>query len=51
MEWDFLYDENEGKKYRSVKDWYRDIKHLVGPLIAMSLLAMAVFFLVDHPLS
>jgi hypothetical protein len=51
MKWDFFYDENEGEAYRSIKDWYRDIKHLVWPFISMVLLAIAIFACVKHFLS
>ncbi|MFD2033805.1 hypothetical protein ACFSKL_03330 [Belliella marina] len=29
MKWDFFYDEDKGKPYESIQDWYKDIKHLI----------------------
>ena len=43
MKWNFFYDEGEGKPYESFKDWLKEIKHLVWPMILM---VVAVIILV-----
>jgi len=43
MKWDFFYDEDDGKPYKSIHDWYKDIKHLIIPTIVMIVLGAAVY--------
>ncbi len=43
MKWDFFYDEGSGRPYESLGDWYRDIGHLVYPLIVMIGIGIVVF--------
>ena len=43
MKWDFFYEEDEGKPYESIHDWYKDIRHLIFPTIVMVVTGIAVF--------
>ncbi|WP_157378343.1 hypothetical protein [Arenibacter latericius] len=43
MKWDFFYDEDDGKPYESIHDWYKEIKHLIIPTIVMVVLGTALF--------
>ncbi|MBS9524507.1 hypothetical protein KI659_10815 [Litoribacter alkaliphilus] len=44
MKWDFFYDEDNKRPYRSLKDWYRDIRHLILPLIIMLAMILWIYF-------
>jgi hypothetical protein len=43
--WDFLYDEPETKPYQSLKDWIKEIKHVLYALLIILLLLITSYFL------
>lgn len=48
MKWDFFYDENKGKPYQSLQDWFKEIKHLKYPSLIVLLLGMLFFIYLKY---
>lgn len=46
MKWDFFYDDDRGKPYKSLRDWYEDVKDMLKIILVMgSLILIVLFFL------
>lgn len=46
MRWDFFYDDDKSKPYKSFKEWYEDVKDLLKIIFVMgSLILIVLFFL------
>lgn len=46
MRWDFFYDDDKSKPYKSFREWYEDVKDLLKIIFVMgSLILIVLFFL------
>lgn len=48
MKWDFFYDEGNSKPYESIQDWYKEIRHLIIPIVILLVLGIAVYSYVNY---
>ncbi|WP_170062915.1 hypothetical protein [Polaribacter butkevichii] len=43
MKWDIFYNEDNAKPYQSIKNWHKDIAHLIIPTIIMVAFVIAIY--------
>jgi hypothetical protein len=46
MKWEFFYDEGYYEPYKSIRDWFKAIKHLIVALVVMVVLGIFAFLYV-----